>query len=105
MSSSLKTSSSARQQLAIVLDSKNWTSVSDFYLSFCKAIGAPKWFGLNLDAFRDSLRGGICEITPTKIIIEHFEQSRVNNKKYRSFFESVEQICKEEKVEIEFFKE
>ncbi len=52
--------------MSISLDAINWKNKNDFYNSYCNATKAPNWFGMNLDAFLDSLRGGICEITPKK---------------------------------------
>jgi len=55
----------------ISMDAKNWRDKNDFYRSYCNITNAPSWFGNNLDALLDSLRGGICEITPEKIIIRN----------------------------------
>ena len=62
----------------IILDATNWKNREDFYKDYCSTTEAPEWFGNNLDAFNDSLAGGICSITPTKIKIKN-----LTNKKYR----------------------
>lgn len=84
----------------ILLDAKEWLSNKDFYSSYCIATGAPKWFGKNLDAFLDSLRGGICKITPEKIIIINLTSKTKELLGY-NFWKSIEEICKEQNVELE----
>jgi RNAse (barnase) inhibitor barstar len=86
--------------MSISLDAINWKNKNDFYNSYCNATKAPNWFGMNLDAFLDSLRGGICEITPKKIIIRNL------TKKIKEYFDDdfwidIEDICKEENVELQ----
>ncbi len=83
----------------IELDATNWKSIEDFYTSYSNATYTPKWFGRNLDAFHDTLRGGICKITPEKIIIRNI---RPHIKKYK-FIEDITEICKEEDVECEVY--
>ncbi len=84
----------------IILDAKNWKTKDDFYSSYCKATIAPKWFGKNLDALLDSLRGGICKITPEKIIIQNLT-SKIKDNLGAGFFTSIEEICQEEDVDLE----
>lgn len=83
----------------IVLNAKDWKSLADFYSSYCTATRAPKWFGKNFDAFADSLRGGICEITPTKLSFINVGRSRklLGDK----FWKSIEEICKDADVMFE----
>ena len=84
----------------IFLNAKDWKNNKDFYSSYCKVTYAPKWFGMNLDAFLDSLRGGICKITPEKIIIINFS-SKIKDSLGHNFCKSIEEICKEQEVELE----
>ncbi len=65
--------------MSISLDAINWKNKNDFYNSYCNATKAPNWFGMNLDAFLDSLRGGICEITPKKIIIRNLTKKKLKS--------------------------
>jgi RNAse (barnase) inhibitor barstar len=84
----------------IVLDASHWTHKSDFYASYCNITHAPKWFGMNLDAFCDSLRGGICKVTPEKITIRNLT-TNVKNHIGHDFWKSIEEICHNEDVHIE----
>ena len=84
----------------IILDAKDWRNTNDFYSSYCTVTSAPKWFGRNLDAFLDSLRGGICKITPEKIIIKNFT-SKIKESLGYKFLESIEEICLEQEVILE----
>lgn len=84
----------------IILDAKNWKTKDDFYSSYCKTTNAPKWFGKNLDAFLDSLRGGICKITPEKIIIQNLT-SKIKDNLGEGFWTSIEEICKDQNVDLE----
>lgn len=84
----------------IVLDALHWTHKSDFYVSYCTATIAPKWFGNNLDAFCDSLRGGICKVTPEKIIVMNLT-AKVKNRIGHDFWKSIEEICHDEDVQID----
>ncbi len=84
----------------IILDAKFWKDSSDFYASYCDATTAPKWFGKNLDAFLDSLRGGICKITPEKIIVRNLT-AKSKERLGENFWKSVEEICVEQDVELE----
>ena len=81
----------------IVLDASSWQNTIDFYNAYCLATEAPKWFGRNLDPFRDSLRGGICKITPEKIRVQYMTK-RVKERVGSEFMKSVEEICQEEDV-------
>ncbi len=83
----------------IELDASSWKSEEDFYTSYCTITKAPDWFGKNLDAFADSLRGGICRITPEKIIVKNLTSKTKN--KLGSFWNDVVEICLEEEVELE----
>jgi RNAse (barnase) inhibitor barstar len=42
----------------IILDAKGWSSPSDFYCEFFRAVGAPEWHGRNFDALIDSIETG-----------------------------------------------
>lgn len=84
----------------ILLDAKNWKNKEDFYTSYCDATNAPEWFGRNLDALNDSFRGGICQITPEKIIIKNLT-SKIKESLGKTFWEKVEEICKEQEIELE----
>jgi RNAse (barnase) inhibitor barstar len=55
----------------IELDATNWTELLDFYQELIKMLGSPKWHGLSINAFVDSIvYGGINKIIPPfKIII------------------------------------
>jgi RNAse (barnase) inhibitor barstar len=86
----------------ILLNAIHWKSKNDFYISYCNATKAPKWFGMNLDALQDSFRGGICKITPEKIIIQNLTSKR-RETMGNTFWESIEEICKEENVELEVY--
>jgi RNAse (barnase) inhibitor barstar len=86
----------------IILDAINWKGETDFYYSYCNATNAPKWFGMNLDALCDSFRGGICEITPEKIIIRNLTK-KIREGFEDDFWETLEDICKEENVELEIY--
>ncbi len=86
----------------IILDAKNWKSKSDFYTSYCNATKAPKWFGKNLDALLDSLRGGICKITPEKIVVRNFTK-KIKESLGPNFWDEVKEICEEENVTLEVY--
>ncbi len=86
----------------IVLDALNWTSKEDFYSSYCNVTKAPKWFGKNLDALLDSLRGGICKITPEKIIVQNLTK-KIKESLGVNFWKNVEEICAEENVTLEVY--
>ena len=86
----------------IILDAINWKNKNDFYYSYCKATNAPKWFGMNLDALCDSFRGGICKITPEKIIIRNLT-TKITEIFENNFWEDVVNICKDECIEIEIY--
>ena len=88
--------------ITIVLDAEGWTTKEDFYSSYCNATNAPAWFGRNLDALADSLRGGICKITPEKIIVRNMRSS-VKQQLGTTFWKDVETICLEEEVELGVF--
>jgi RNAse (barnase) inhibitor barstar len=83
--------------ISIELDALHWKNKDDFYDSYCNATNAPKWFGRNLDALLDSLRGGICKITPEKIIIRNLS-SKIKSQIGDKFWLTLEEICKEENV-------
>ncbi len=84
----------------IILDAANWKNKDDFYHSYCESTSAPKWFGMNLDALNDSFRGGICKITPEKIIVRNFTK-KIKENIGLTFWKDVEEICQEEDVELE----
>ena len=84
----------------IMLDAKTWRNKLDFYSSYCSATQAPSWFGNNLDAFHDSLRGGICKVTPEKIVIQNLTR-RIKECLGHEFWKSIEDICHTENVELE----
>jgi RNAse (barnase) inhibitor barstar len=86
--------------MSVTLDAIDWKNQKDFYNSYCSATNAPKWFGMNLDALLDSLRGGICQITPEKIIIRNLT-TKIKEYFGNDFWQEVECICKEEDVELE----
>jgi RNAse (barnase) inhibitor barstar len=86
----------------ILLDALNWKQKDDFYSSYCNITNAPKWFGKNLDAFQDSLRGGICKITAEKIIIRNLT-SNVKENIGLQFFKEIEEICQEQDVILEIY--
>jgi len=86
----------------IILDASKWKNKDDFYSSYCHATKAPKWFGKNLDALLDSLRGGICKMTPEKIIVQNFT-SKIKNDLGFQFWQEVEEICQEENVVLEVY--
>ena len=51
--------------IIIELDATNWRDGVDFYRSLLKAIGAPEWHGMNVNAFIDSIiHGDINTIDP-----------------------------------------
>ncbi len=81
--------------MSITLDAVNWKNKNDFYNS-----NAPEWFGKNLDALLDSLRGGICKITPEKITIRNLT-TEIKEYFEEDFWTDVEDICNEENVELE----
>ena len=84
----------------IILDATNWKNREDFYKDYCSTTEAPDWFGNNLDAFNDSLRGGICGITPQKIIIENLT-NKIREDVGTKFIEDLQEICQEAEVEFE----
>ncbi len=88
----------------IILDGVNWKNKEDFYYSYCESTKAPKWFGMNLDALNDSFRGGICKITPEKIIVRNFTKKIKDNVGIK-FWESVEEICEEQDIELEVYND
>lgn len=79
----------------IVLDANNWKSKDDFYSSYCSATNAPTWFGNNLDALYDSFTGGICKITPEKIIINNLK-----NNFNTDFIQKLKEVCDDGNVEL-----
>jgi RNAse (barnase) inhibitor barstar len=88
----------------IVIDASLLNNTRDFYNAYCRATEAPRWFGNNLDAFRDSLRGEICKITPVKIIIRNL--SRENKEKIGNpFWKSITDICTGQDVILEVYTE
>lgn len=87
-------------KITIELYAQNWKTKSDFYSDYCAKTNAPKWFGNNLDALNDSLRGGICKITPEKIIIKNLT-SKIKQSFELDFWPTVEEICQEQDVELE----
>jgi len=84
----------------ILLDAINWKNKDDFYSSYCNATDAPKWFGMNLDALCDSFRGGVCQITPEKIIIRNMT-TKIKEYLGLEFWTEVEEICQEENVKLQ----
>ncbi len=89
------------KKIEIILDAKDWKCKDDFYTSYCNATNAPKWFGRNLDGLNDSFRGGICKITPEKIVIYNFT-AKIREYLGSSFWSDVEEICEEQEIEVEF---
>lgn len=87
-------------QTEIILNAQGWQSKSDFYTSYMNVTDAPQWFGRNLDAFHDSLRGGICKITPDKIIIRNLT-TRIKECIGLEFWNSIMEICQDEDVQLE----
>ena len=85
--------------ITITLDAINWKNKNDFFNSYCKETKAPEWFGKNLDALLDSLRGGICGITPKKITIINLTK-KIKDNFPDDFWSYIEEICKEENVEL-----
>jgi RNAse (barnase) inhibitor barstar len=92
----------AATMVSIVLDAKGWKTKDDFYSSYCNATNAPKWFGRNLDALVDSLRGGICKITPERIIVRNMTTA-IKQQVGAAFWKDVEAICLEQEVELGVF--
>lgn len=86
----------------ITLDASKWKTKEDFYDSYSIATNAPIWFGRNLSAFADSLRGGICKTTPEKIIISNFTK-KVKNYLGDEFIATLNTICAEEEVILEIY--
>ncbi len=87
------------EKITIILDAEGWKNKEDFFKSYCIATMAPKWFGKNLDGLNDSFRGGICKITPNKIIIQNLT-SKIKNYIGLTFWSSIEEICKEQDIEL-----
>ncbi len=87
------------EKITIILDAEGWKNKEDFFLSYCNETQAPKWFGKNLDGLNDSFRGGICKITPNKIIIQNLT-SKIKNYIGLTFWSSIEEICKEQDIEL-----
>ncbi len=84
----------------IVLNAVDWKNKDDFYTAYCNVTSAPNWFGKNLDALLDSFRGGICKITPEKIVIRNL--SRKKKELFGStFWKEIEEMCQEEDVQLE----
>lgn len=96
--------SNKKSKATITLDAANWQTRMDFYEDYCKSTSAAKWFGNNLDAWRDSLTGGVCLITPEKIIIINLSK-RVKRCVGEKFFRIIEHICAEMAVELETYPE
>ncbi len=94
--------SEKNSKITITLDASNWKTPKDFYADYCASTNAPKWFGNNLDALEDSLRGGICELTPKKIIICNLSKKRVQIVGEK-FFTTVNSICLDNSVEVEIY--
>ncbi len=86
----------------IVLDAVNWKNKEDFYDSYSNSTIAPKWFGRNLDALNDSFRGGICKITPEKIIVRNLTKN-IKENIGSTFWKDIEEICKEQDVKLEIY--
>lgn len=84
----------------IHLDATSWKSRDDFYTSYCNVTGAPTWFGKNLDALADSFVGGICRITPEKIVVRNLT-ARIKASLGDKFWLTVQEICQEHEVKLE----
>jgi RNAse (barnase) inhibitor barstar len=91
-------------KITITLDASNWQTPKDFYVDYCASTRAPKWFGNNLDALEDSLRGEICELTPEKIIIKNLSK-KIIGLVGEKFFTTVNSICLDNSVELEIYFE
>ena len=89
----------AGNKVEIVLDAKNWGNEADFYSSYCKATKAPEWFGRNLSALADSFQGGICRITPEKIVVRNFKPE-TKMSLGEEFWADIVEICQEVEVEL-----
>ncbi len=84
----------------IVLDAINWREKNDFYIAYSNSTEAPTWFGFNMDAFNDSLSGGICKITPVKIVFRNVTQL-VRDALGSEFWSDIEEICQDQEVQLE----
>lgn len=87
------------EKTTIILDASYWKNKNDFYTSYCSITHAPDWFGKNLDGINDSFRGGICQITPEKIVIQNLT-SKIKENLGSSFWSSFENICKKQEIEL-----
>ncbi len=96
--------SQKKSKITITLDASNWQTPKDFYQNYCTSTRAPKWFGNNLDALEDSLRGGVCEVTPEKIIIKNLSKKQIQTVGEK-FFSTVNSICSDNSVELEIYSE
>jgi RNAse (barnase) inhibitor barstar len=89
----------------ITLDAANWQTSQDFYRDFCRLTSAPKWFGNNLNAWRDSISAeGVLLLTPKKIIITNLSK-KVKQRVGEKFFRDITDICAEMLVELEVYPE
>jgi len=80
--------------------SKSIKSKDDFYDEISRLLKLKEWFGRNLDAFADVLRGGCGEIDPNgKIFIWKGHKSAKNELGSRTF-ETIIRIFQEEEHEI-----
>lgn len=48
----------------IRLDASDWRSPADFWDNGSRAVGAPVWYGRNLDALWDGLHGDVHPVAP-----------------------------------------
>ncbi len=94
--------SEKKSKTTIALDASNWKTPKDFYIDYCTSTHAPKWFGNNLDALEDSLQGGVCELTPEKIIIYNLSKKQIQTI-WEKFFLTVNSICTDNSVELEIY--
>ena len=75
------------------LDASGWICPGDFYDALLPRLGAPDWHGRNLDALRDSIRGGINRLEPPFEVIVSAAWSQ--SAEMRQFLMQVERLFKD----------
>jgi RNAse (barnase) inhibitor barstar len=75
----------------LVLDAATWQSENDFYDAFFHAVGAPSWYGRNLNALNDSIGAGeINEIeVPYRLIVRNVDGAGQEAKAIVGWFKEV----------------
>mmetsp|Transcript_11944 Transcript_11944/g.32318 ORF Transcript_11944/g.32318 Transcript_11944/m.32318 type:complete len:98 (+) Transcript_11944:1242-1535(+) len=90
-----------REEVVVRMRGVAFNSKEALHDEFATVTGAPDWYGRNLDALNDSLRGGICEITPTKIIIVDAKKKKLLGKgESGQLFKHLSDICNDNDVEL-----